>query len=616
MLGSISKVRPCGHHHYYKYAHCPLRQDLLAVCKNDSFRHDLTEGCWGPFGLNQFTNDVKSWNSYGVFYNPKMKKWIASVPNLKNLFFLFWAEVSDNGKDARPNNAHCDFEFQNMTWNDFKNLFPTTGNNMTFRGHRLLQLPEGFEPPPSAKTTGLYIDLTTIIHNNNGVIPYAKWIDDAICLRDAFRIDTYITNPNVILDERYTFKNLEDGSRTFYAEYGGSLNELPPNLSLKNLKNGNSMLKGARINKFQTVDNMDYLEDASYMFSGCTNLRDLYPDYDSFSLKSLKTAPRMFSNLYGNLTNGTSSPALNGKSVIKLIDALPTWTDGKSNHKIDLSIHSDQKYNPAVNLALKKLDMNYITPIEEMGGTLSENITEDKGWTLGIIYQNTNAMRSLDDEYIWPSFWDEVDLTTELPNGYKRCKYIVSDANQFMFINTNYQPTQSTGLYVIAKENKTHGEWWSFMGCGVDGNSKDILWAPFICTAAWFSGRYGTNYVSESSIGYEGRSYVAKSNWLNSRKWELSVPELTKTGDLTGTLTPSANPIYIFRTMPTFQTYISRFKSGRVYRAKISEGEEIVMDFVPCLNPDGKPCMYDVINGVEYHNQGTGADFEYELYQE
>ena len=56
------------------------------------------------------------------------------------------------------------------------------------------------------------------------------------------------------------------------------------------------------------------------------------------------------------------------------------------------------------------------------------------------------------------------------------------------------------------------------------------------------------------------------------------------------------------------------YYTGYIYRAKISQGTEIVRDFVPCLDTDGKPCMRDVINGVDYYNQGTGADFEYELY--
>ena len=47
--------------------------------------------------------------------------------------------------------------------------------------------------------------------------------------------------------------------------------------------------------------------------------------------------------------------------------------------------------------------------------------------------------------------------------------------------------------------------------------------------------------------------------------------------------------------------------SWRIYRAKISEGTEIVRDFVPALDIRlQKPCMYDLINNVAYYNDGDG----------
>ena len=58
-----------------------------------------------------------------------------------------------------------------------------------------------------------------------------------------------------------------------------------------------------------------------------------------------------------------------------------------------------------------------------------------------------------------------------------------------------------------------------------------------------------------------------------------------------------------------------KFK-GRIYRAKISEGSEIVRDFVPAYDElKLKPCMYDLINNIAYYNNGEGEfltnrDFE------
>ena len=54
---------------------------------------------------------------------------------------------------------------------------------------------------------------------------------------------------------------------------------------------------------------------------------------------------------------------------------------------------------------------------------------------------------------------------------------------------------------------------------------------------------------------------------------------------------------------------------GKIFRIKISEGDEIIRDYVPCLDSNGVPVMYDVINGITLYKQGTGEDFGYKLYE-
>ena len=106
--------------------------------------------------------------------------------------------------------------------------------------------------------------------------------------------------------------------------------------------------------------------------------------------------------------------------------------------------------------------------------------------------------------------------------------------------------------------------------------------------------------------------YLGKTNWLNDKKaivdvgWAQDTYSLKETISFTPTL-----PIYIFRS--NTGTSATRVWNGRVFRAKISEGTEIIRDFIPCLDTDGKPCMYELLEGKTYYNQGTGADFTYKL---
>lgn len=80
---------------------------------------------------------------------------------------------------------------------------------------------------------------------------------------------------------------------------------------------------------------------------------------------------------------------------------------------------------------------------------------------------------------------------------------------------------------------------------------------------------------------------------------------------LTSDLPSISHKIYLFGR--NYNGTLEKPWNGLIYRAKISEGTEIIRDFIPCLDPDGKPCMYELLEGKTYYNQGTGADFTYKL---
>lgn len=52
---------------------------------------------------------------------------------------------------------------------------------------------------------------------------------------------------------------------------------------------------------------------------------------------------------------------------------------------------------------------------------------------------------------------------------------------------------------------------------------------------------------------------------------------------------------------------LNRDFMGNIYYAKIYDGENLVRDFLPCLDADGVPCLYDLISKTAFYNQGTGS---------
>lgn len=196
----------------------------------------------------------------------------------------------------------------------------------------------------------------------------------------------------------------------------------------------------------------------------------------------------------------------------------------------------------------------------------------------------------------------------ELPSDFVKLKYLESDRTQF--IKTDYVPTNTTGLYIDAY-NTVGGDFVP-MGCRNDtGNTRFFIGRVTKTNAAGYG--WGS-WISPGGTG--DCRYDATLNWLNDRKSIINAPAFAQRVNNLGTLPHT--PLYginIFGANHQDTSNVLAWK-GRIYRAKISEGDQIVRDFVPAYNTRrDKPCMYDLINNVAYYNDGIGEflynrDFE------
>ena len=102
------------------------------------------------------------------------------------------------------------------------------------------------------------------------------------------------------------------------------------------------------------------------------------PQYEYLTLPKLTTGPVMFDRC-----------KLNKPTLLSILNSLRTFTSG--SHLLTLGIHIDHKYDPEVNIALKKCQNSYVTPIEEYGASLPEEITINKNWTLTVQWKGTKT---------------------------------------------------------------------------------------------------------------------------------------------------------------------------------------------------------------------------------
>ena len=198
-------------------------------------------------------------------------------------------------------------------------------------------------------------------------------------------------------------------------------------------------------------------------------------------------------------------------------------------------------------------------------------------------------------------------LEHQLPSDFIKLDYIESTGTQI--IKTGIVPTNSTGIYVDAYHTKHNGDTdWSVIGLrDTNGNTyftvgrvqRDTNGAGF----GWgtFTTPGGTGNVR----------YEASLNFLNDRQSIITAPAFAQRINALGTLsfTPTKD-LYMFG-MNNYDGAETLYSTYRIYRAKISEGTEVVRDWVPAMdNHNSRPCMYDLINNVAYYNDGAG-DFDY-----
>ena len=60
-------------------------------------------------------------------------------------------------------------------------------------------------------------------------------------------------------------------------------------------------------------------------------------------------------------------------------------------------------------------------------------------------------------------------------------------------------------------------------------------------------------------------------------------------------------------TINTNETLDTRYFKGLIYKVEVWQGEEQLLDLIPCVDEQIQPCFYDTLTGVCYYNDGYGT---------
>lgn len=189
-------------------------------------------------------------------------------------------------------------------------------------------------------------------------------------------------------------------------------------------------------------------------------------------------------------------------------------------------------------------------------------------------------------------------IKDKIPSGYKRVEYLENTSKSY--INTNYIPNNETGLYIEAHTTKSNDS--------VPMGSKESDGKRIYVARNTYNTLYGWNTYYNFGLGttFTFQRYKANTNFLNSRTATFIInDEIKSTKNLAVLNYTPTQPFYIFG-INNNGVLSTTPHIGKIYRAKISQGTEIVRDFVPTLDENGIPCMFDLVEGIPYYNVGSG----------
>ncbi len=205
-----------------------------------------------------------------------------------------------------------------------------------------------------------------------------------------------------------------------------------------------------------------------------------------------------------------------------------------------------------------------------------------------------------------------------LPSGYTKLSYLEKDSNT-QYINTGIIP-QPEWTYEFDFERI--GRFSYLCGSDLSWNSGafnisiDLSTNPNQYNAGLRCVNFGTIFASRIIPQINERMIITKTPnqfIIGSNIFNIEI----------GTV-KAEYPLVIFTTNRNGQpqvaeAFIQQYRNGqpqvaeafiqqyRLYRFTIKKSnDELIMNLLPCLDKNGKPCMYDNVSKKPFYNEGTG----------
>ena len=236
-----------------------------------------------------------------------------------------------------------------------------------------------------------------------------------------------------------------------------------------------------------------------------------------------------------------------------------------------------------------------------------KNYVEVLGHTWDVDYYSPSESTTVSGGTITPTFADLKELQNDtavgitlpsdivstepvLPDGYKQIEYIESSGTQY--IDTGFKPNQNTRFEVDMNITNTN--------CHVFGARTSYLNKAFVLYWASNSGFC----IQMADSDFNGGTFdTTKRYKVTMTSSQLFLDDNLQVSYSVGDFQCEQNAWL----MSCYSSSASEYARGKLYSAKIYDGNTLVRNFIPCKNPSEVVGMYDLVNSKFYGNSGSGS---------
>ena len=190
---------------------------------------------------------------------------------------------------------------------------------------------------------------------------------------------------------------------------------------------------------------------------------------------------------------------------------------------------------------------------------------------------------------------------SDLPSGYTKLNYLEKDGNT-QYINTGIIP-QPEWTYEFDFERIGHFSYlcgsdlsWDSGAFNISIDLNATYYNPGLRTV-----NFGTLFISKIIPQINQRMIITKTPnqfIIGSKIFNIKI----------GTV-KAEYPLVIFATNRNGQPQVAEtfIQQYRLYGFSIKKAnDELIMNLLPCLDKNGKPCMFDTVSKKPFYNEGTG----------